>query len=140
MSIEAMKQALEAFKKIHEGCGFVKKDNLSKESNELATLVRKDCNFAMNSLRQAIEQAEKQKPVAWMKVWKDGTKNFYDHEPPVFGTHETYALYTAPREWVGLTDEEIKEIVGPWGETAVKGYTRKLFDQIEAKLKGKNHE
>ena len=42
------------------------------------------------------------------------------------------------REWVGLTDEEIKGIIGPWGETPVKGYTRKLFDQIEAKLKEKN--
>ncbi len=41
-------------------------------------------------------------------------------------------------EWVGLTDEEIKEIIGPWGETPVTGYTRKLFDQIEAKLKEKN--
>jgi hypothetical protein len=48
-------------------------------------------------------------------------------------------LYTAPRrEWVGLTDEEIKEIIGPWGDTPIKGYTRKLFDQIEAKLKEKN--
>jgi hypothetical protein len=101
MSIEAMKQALEAFKKIHEGCGFVKKDNLSKESNELATLVRKDCNFAMEDLRQAIAEAEK--------------------------------------PWVSLTDEEIKEIIGPWGPTPIKGYTRKLFDQIEAKLKEKNH-
>ncbi len=42
------------------------------------------------------------------------------------------------REWVGLTDEEIKEIIGPWGDTAVRGYTRKLFDRIEAKLKEKN--
>jgi hypothetical protein len=42
------------------------------------------------------------------------------------------------REWVDLTDEEIKEIVGPWGETPIKGYTRKLFDAIEAKLKEKN--
>jgi hypothetical protein len=41
-------------------------------------------------------------------------------------------------EWVGLTDEEIKEIIGPWGPTPIKGYTRKLFDQIEAKLKEKN--
>ena len=49
-------------------------------------------------------------------------------------------LYTAPskREWVGLTDDEIKEIVGPWGDTPIKGYTRKLFDQIEAKLREKN--
>ena len=41
-------------------------------------------------------------------------------------------------EWVGLTDEDIKEIIGPWGATPIKGYTRKLFDQIEAKLKEKN--
>jgi len=76
-------------------------------------------------------------PVAW-------------HEPGSFGnvtTHKKWALengweplYTAPpkKEWVGLTDEEIKEIVGFWGDTPVKGYTRKLFDQIEAKLKEKN--
>jgi len=42
------------------------------------------------------------------------------------------------KEWVSLTDEEIKEIVGPWGETPIKGYTRKLFDAIETKLKEKN--
>jgi hypothetical protein len=41
-------------------------------------------------------------------------------------------------QWVGLTDEEIKEIIGPWGDTPIKGYTRKLFDQIETKLKEKN--
>jgi hypothetical protein len=43
------------------------------------------------------------------------------------------------KDWIGLSDEEIKEIIGPWGDTPVKGYTRKLFDQIEAKLKEKNH-
>jgi hypothetical protein len=43
------------------------------------------------------------------------------------------------REWVSLTDDEIKEIVGPWGDTPIKGYTRKLFDDIEAKLKEKNY-
>ena len=41
-------------------------------------------------------------------------------------------------EWVGLTDDEIKEIVGPYGDTPIKGYTRKLFDQIEAALRSKN--
>jgi hypothetical protein len=45
----------------------------------------------------------------------------------------------AEKPWVSLTDEEIKEIIGPWGPTPIKGYTRKLFDQIEAKLKEKNH-
>jgi hypothetical protein len=42
------------------------------------------------------------------------------------------------REWVGLTDDDIKEIVGPYGDMPIKGYTRKLFDQIEAKLRSKN--
>ena len=42
------------------------------------------------------------------------------------------------REWQNLTDEEIKDIIGPWGDTPIKGYTRQLFDKIEAKLKEKN--
>jgi hypothetical protein len=42
------------------------------------------------------------------------------------------------RSWVGLSDDEIKEIVGPYGDTPIKGYTRQLFDQIEAKLRSKN--
>jgi hypothetical protein len=49
------------------------------------------------------------------------------------------AYRNAQREWQGLTDDEIKEIVGPWGSLPVDGYTRKLFDQIETKLKEKNH-
>ena len=53
--------------------------------------------------------------------------------------NQRLGLYDSPkREWVGLTDEEIKEIIGPWGDTHIKGYTRKLFDQIEAKLKERN--
>ena len=41
------------------------------------------------------------------------------------------------RPWVSLTDDEIKEIVGPYALPII-GYTRKLFDQIEAKLREKN--
>jgi hypothetical protein len=55
------------------------------------------------------------------------------------GPYHTVPLYTTPpQQWVGLTDEEIKEIIGPWGDTPIKGYTRRLFDQIENKLKEKN--
>jgi len=54
-----------------------------------------------------------------------------ENQPSQYGT-------ILQREWRGLTDEEIKEIVGPWGDQPIKGYTRKLFDQIEAKLKEKN--
>jgi hypothetical protein len=47
--------------------------------------------------------------------------------------------WSVAHPWVGLTDEEIKEIVGPYGDMPIKGYTRKLFDQIEAKLRSKNN-
>ena len=44
---------------------------------------------------------------------------------------------TAP--WVSLTDDEIKEIIGPWsGERRVTGYTRWLFDKIDEALRKKN--
>ena len=48
------------------------------------------------------------------------------------------AAIEQPRQWVGLTDDEIKEIIGPWGDAPIKGYTRMLFDRIEQKLKEKN--
>ena len=48
------------------------------------------------------------------------------------------AAIAAKREWQGLTDEEIKEIIGPWGGEPIKGYTRELIDKIESKLKEKN--
>jgi len=49
-------------------------------------------------------------------------------------------LYTAPpkREWVSLTDDEIKEIIGYWETGPIKGYKRELFDKIDAKLREKN--
>jgi hypothetical protein len=49
-------------------------------------------------------------------------------------------IYTEPpkREWVGLTDEEIMEMLdyGQYGR--VPQYARNFVDAIEAKLKEKN--
>jgi hypothetical protein len=43
------------------------------------------------------------------------------------------------KEWHYLTDDEIKEIVGSYGnEGGIGGYTRELFDKIEAKIREKN--
>ena len=58
----------------------------------------------------------------------------------IVALHEQRKPLTDEREWVGLTDDEIKDIIGSWGDTPIKGYTRKLFDQIEAKLKEKNND
>jgi hypothetical protein len=40
-------------------------------------------------------------------------------------------------DWQYLTDDEIKEIVGSHGD-GIGGYTRELFDKIEAKIREKN--
>jgi hypothetical protein len=46
---------------------------------------------------------------------------------------------TEDKLWVGLTDEEIKDIVGRSnGSGGIGAYTRKLFKQIEDKLREKN--
>jgi len=43
------------------------------------------------------------------------------------------------REWQSLTDDEIKEIIGSYSYAGpIKGYTRALFDKIDAKLREKN--
>ena len=77
------------------------------------------------------------KPIAWYDP-TNGTVST-DKDSPLFTPlGQVLPLYTQ-QEWVGLTDEEIKEIVGPYGDTPIKGYTRQLFDQIEAKLREKNN-
>ena len=43
------------------------------------------------------------------------------------------------RVWQYLTDDEIKEIIGGYGnEGGIGGYTRSLIDKIEAKIREKN--
>ena len=43
------------------------------------------------------------------------------------------------RVWQYLTDDEIKEIIGGYGnEGGIGGYTRELFNKIEAKIRDKN--
>jgi hypothetical protein len=43
------------------------------------------------------------------------------------------------QQWQYLTDDEIKEIIGSYGnESGIGAYTRELFDKIEAKIREKN--
>ena len=92
-------------------------------------------------MMDAIEQAEKQEPVAWMSSHDVGFKR------SEFGDTPTVPLYTTPqpqefvcstglchykpqREWVGLTDEDEIDWDG--------GDLKSLVKAIEAKLKQKN--
>lgn len=83
------------------------------ENSTIAVTMAKidERNAAITAMRQAIEQAEKQDPVAWMhkqgnykepSLWQLG-------DDEIERGWEQYPLYTTPqkREWVELTDEEI---------------------------------
>ena len=104
----------------------------------------KEVEIELHRLKNALEMTNraleaKDELVAWMN--RHGackTSLFMEVEA---GAKEEYTIpvYTQPqRTWVGLTNDEIKEIVGPYGDAPIKGYTRKLFDQIEAALRSKN--
>ena len=110
---------------------------------------RPDCIRAQrDELRQKLEQAEKQgvgltdEEVGGLTVFALIEDLRLNHEfcpkEVILQAADELERMQQGIEWVGLTDEEIKEIIGPWGETPIKGYTRKLFDAIEAKLKEKN--
>ena len=149
MSIEAMKQALKAMEsKYIVNCG--------------AWRLQQD--EAITALRQAIAEAEKQEPVAWVVfdrknndiVWAEEGKKLKPETP----------LYTAPpnqewgnvtddalikevrrrgftirdaqislKRWVALTNDEIDDL---W-KTEYFNLHYELARAIEAKLKGKNH-
>ena len=112
-----MKQALEALESLDSGDSY-------KTHN------------AATALRQAIEQAEKRDPVAWVLLenWKSGKFWANDCFAETSESPEMSPLYTAPppqKEWVGLTDEEIDYFAGfkP---------CHSLARVIEAKLREKN--
>ena len=48
-----------------------------------------------------------------------------------------YDIIQLPQQTKLFTDDDIKEIVGSYGD-GIGGYTRELFDKIEAKIKEKN--
>ena len=99
MSIEAMKQALEALDKTYWSDGVL-------------------CSKAFNALRQALEQPE-QEPEAWMGITDNPYCDDADCNNPkgrAMRWHKKLLYlykqeHAAPkREWVGLTDEELEEI------------------------------
>jgi hypothetical protein len=87
----------------------------------------------------------RQKPVAWMydflsdnEVIRDWVTQSYDDIKRENGFN-VRPLYTAPREWVGLTDEEMAELhreikVRLMGTFKIED----IYRAIEAKLKEKN--
>jgi len=113
MSIEVIKQALQ----------YIEANAETKDEHEIAT-----------GLRQAIAEAEKQEPVAWMD--RDG--DIYKELPNEYWNPPHTPIY-AQREWVGLTDEEFDFLV-PYCFTEFDLNDYKEFARdIEDKLRSKNN-
>ena len=131
MSIEAMKQALEALELVLE--------TDTKPKHEISK--------SITSLRQAIEQAEKQEPVAWRYrsvspfVGKDGTYKVSDgwtliRKPEKRDAHsamcgmEVEPLYTTPPQRKPLTYEQRDVIARQAAENDWHDY--EVIDAVEA--------
>ena len=116
MSIEAMKLALDA---LH---------NIDQSNND----------DAITALRQAIEQAQKQEPVGFMCQGcfyeLDDVDEYCDREHVYFYTHSSPPQH----QWVGLSDEERKNIMVECESTGDWAWELNAAKAIEAKLKEKN--
>jgi hypothetical protein len=95
MNIETMKEVLQAWDAY----------NNASDSQEDAK-AHSSMVVAFAKLRTAIEQAEKQEPVAWMDASETALswENYLDDMKPLYTTQPA-----AQRQWVGLTDVEIEE-------------------------------
>jgi hypothetical protein len=128
MSLDAMKLALEALEEIAD-------EVFSPYDNKLGD--------AILAIRAAIEQSEKHEPVAWMYVNTDGEceQIEYSKDEPIPDDPSVTRLYAAPRQWQGLTEEEIQNATQAMdAEPLAEGWSElvKFARSIEAKLKEKN--
>jgi hypothetical protein len=147
MTIEAMKLALEALEEINK-----------LSTGENAICLPAEIDGAMDALRAAIEDAEK----PWVKTYAGGKPNYTvpeEQQEPIghadldinniyiFSALEDRRipvgrtpLYTAPRQWQGLTDAERGITAAEtWGSVLIAPQSYQVFARaIEAKLKEKN--
>jgi hypothetical protein len=106
--------------------------------------VLKDCSWG-----KAIEQAQKQEPVAWMYVNTDGECEQIEYGKPIDDPSITL-LYTSPpqrpaavgedtrKEWVGLTQTEVVDLLCEYNKLTGNVGWQQLIYMTEAKLKEKN--
>lgn len=137
MSIKAMKQALDALESIWvygadtlSGPARGQPDDRKFQRDGVAEMTKR-ARLGKEALRQAIEEAEKQEPVAWVQDVEFEQLPEFAFSWVKTRLHDK-PLYTHPpkREWVGLTEDEAAEC---WN------FRRSRHAKnIEAKLREKN--
>ena len=125
MSIKAMRQAIDAL---------LQTDTHPISSAEQYFKEIEAMEALKDAIDDAIEQAEKQQPVAWTNKENllDLKSGVCSHMYAKKEDDDDLPLYTAPpqREWVGLTEDEAAQC---WDASAVE-----TWKNIEAKLWQKN--
>ena len=95
----------------------------------------------ITAIKEALAQQEQGEPVAWVNVTYEG-KWYVQYTLPKELMPEGTKFYTTPqqRTWVGLTDEEKKNIFLKWygKHWAYTEQVQSVMDSVEAKLKEKN--
>jgi len=131
MSIEAMKQVLEAWQTSVYG----------SDKHHKAMLL------AMTKMNQAIANLESQEPVAWRTcvegIWFTAGKKAVLHKELVSinSNAEIEPLYILPpqRTWQGLTQSDFNEIYDLFANKVSSDFIfEKMYSTIEAKLKERN--
>ena len=129
-----MKQALDVLEELNE---------FSKGAS--AICLPAEIDTAIDALRQAITEAEKQEPLGYLFDWENpDNKNkvvegWFTTSKEFIKKHSGFnirPLYiaTSQTEWVGLTDEEANQL---WENTDDRD-TWELMMRVQAKLKEKN--
>jgi hypothetical protein len=137
MSIVVMRQALEVLEMLarYENPETRIQVRKPKDGGPIVTMYpHKVASDAATALRAAIEQAEK--PMAWFHADNYKTRFTTDPSEDMIGKY-WQPLYTAPRQWVELTDDEARALVNraTFGD---RTNWQALVYMIDAKLKEKN--
>jgi hypothetical protein len=143
MSLDAMRLALKALELLarYENPATKIQVRKPRDGGSIVTMYpHKVASEAATALRAAIEQA--QEPIAWVgPSWMNPETRTWESESfaprPINGWSP---LYTTPRQWQGLTDEEIKAVIQSIDrdEQYLPNALRQFARAIEAKLREKN--
>ena len=133
MSVEVMKQALDALELALSSHGVMLLSDPPQDAWKTRKVESKS-QEAITALRAAIEQGEK--PMAWFHADNYKTRFTTDPSEDMIGRY-WQPLYTAPREWVELTDDEARALVNraTFGD---KTNWQALVYMVDAKLKERN--
>lgn len=141
-AITAIRAAIEQAEKPQRVCSGCDKTNTN---DSMWAVYCVDCWEKTEALEE-VKMQLKQEPVAWMVYTLDGKSVCVTDNPADFtDKHRALPLYTAPRQWVGVTAEEVHEAFchveyetpNDWN-TDPDDWCQQFARYIDARLKEKN--